>query len=200
MKTKHLILIFISIIILIFIFSIIELRPRHSDLTLRVPKNGTYNASVGNIIYGLGNNDMGASLKLTLSINGNDVNTFIPYENVKTITGFGLHWDVAISPNGEYAYVTNYNSNTISMVNLTSDAIVNTIKGFDFPWSITVSPNGYYIYVVNFKGNNMKVYTTYKSIYKLPLNPGTYKVNVSTSGNSNYNSNSILKIFKITIP
>ena len=122
-------------------------------LSLTIPNNSIYNDSFRNIVYGLGSNSS-ESLNFSLYINGNVVNTFKSFIIYKTISGFDVSGGVAVSPNGSYAYVTNFGNNNLSIVNLTTDSIVKTISGFDNPEGVAVSPNGAYIYVIN-NGNGI---------------------------------------------
>ncbi len=56
---------------------------------------------------------------------------------------------VAISPNGNFAYVTNSKSDNVSVIDTTTNTIVNTITVGDFPQGIAITPNGTLAYVAN---------------------------------------------------
>lgn len=77
----------------------------------------------------------------------------IPRAAANTIIGFNSPYDIAISPNYNYFYVTNNGSNTVSIVDPTTNTIVGTINGFNRPVGISITPNGTFAYVANF-GNN----------------------------------------------
>ncbi len=73
------------------------------------------------------------------------------------ITGFSGPFAIAITPDGKYAYITNFGSNnfspvgtTVSVVNLSSNAIVATITAGIQPSGIAIAPDGCYAYVSNY--------------------------------------------------
>lgn len=76
---------------------------------------------------------------------------------VNTITGFSGPFYIAITPNGRYAYVTNFGSNnyvpigqTVSVVDLHCNAIVATIDVGIQPAGIAITPDGAFVYVTNY--------------------------------------------------
>ncbi len=73
------------------------------------------------------------------------------------LTGFSGPFGIAITPNGKYAYVTNFGSNnfepigsTVSVVKLSTNAIVATINLAIQPAGIAITPNGRFAYVTNY--------------------------------------------------
>jgi YVTN family beta-propeller protein len=76
---------------------------------------------------------------------------------IHTITGFSGPFALAITPNGKYAYVTNFGSNnfdpigtTVSVVDLTSYSIIASINCDIQPSGIAITPDGKYVYVTNY--------------------------------------------------
>ena len=74
-----------------------------------------------------------------------------------TIHGFSGPFAIAITPNGKYAYVTNFGSNnfepigtTVSVVDLTTYTIVATINLGIQPSGIAITPDGRYAYASNY--------------------------------------------------
>lgn len=65
--------------------------------------------------------------------------------------------DVALI-NNSYAYVTNSYNNTLALLDLNNDKVVNVIKGFDYPVYVAISPNGKLAYVSNIGIGNSKIY------------------------------------------
>ncbi len=55
--------------------------------------------------------------------------------------------NVAISPDGEYAYVTNSGSNSISVIDTATNTVATTITGLLHPFDVALTPNGEYTYV-----------------------------------------------------
>ncbi|RXA15078.1 PKD domain-containing protein [Methanosarcina sp. MSH10X1] len=53
------------------------------------------------------------------------------------------------TPAPSYAYITNFNSNTVSVINTSSDAVTATVPVGKKPMGVAVSPDGTRIYVAN---------------------------------------------------
>ena len=69
--------------------------------------------------------------------------------------------DIAISPSGTYAYVTNEYANNVVIINTATNTVVNSItSGFNFPVGVSFSPSGTYAYVANFNSNNVVIINT----------------------------------------
>lgn len=56
--------------------------------------------------------------------------------------------EIAIDPNGDFAYVTNVLSNDISKIQISNNMVVDNIKGFTKPLIVEVSPDNELLYVV----------------------------------------------------
>jgi YVTN family beta-propeller protein len=54
---------------------------------------------------------------------------------------------VAVAPNGEYAYVANYGSGTVSVINTATNTAPVTITVGTDPKAVAVTPDGAYVYV-----------------------------------------------------
>ena len=75
-------------------------------------------------------------------------------------SGFAAPDFIAITPDGQYAYVTNLFSAGVTVIDTASNTIVSTPgldSGFFFPQSITITPNGAYAYVTNGLSSNSVV-------------------------------------------
>ncbi|HTI58538.1 beta-propeller fold lactonase family protein [Mucilaginibacter sp.] len=59
-----------------------------------------------------------------------------------------------------YAYIANYGSNTISVVNTANNTVVATIPVGTSPWGVSVSRDGTRVYVSNQGSNNVSVINT----------------------------------------
>lgn len=80
------------------------------------------------------------------------------------IPGFDGPSGIVITPDGRYAYVNNYgivmgggNGNTVSVVDLSIDTIVDTIvlgPVNTAPAALAITPDGAYVYVVNYESGN----------------------------------------------
>ena len=88
----------------------------------------------------------------TVSIIQTSTNTVIG-----TITGFSGPFAIQITPNGFYAYVTNFGSNnftpagtTVSVIDLGKNVITDTITVGKQPSGIAFTPHGRFAYVANY--------------------------------------------------
>ena len=76
---------------------------------------------------------------------------------IATIPGFSGPFAIAISPDDDYAYVTNFGSNnfspfgtTISVIDLNHNEIIDTINLGIQPAGIAITPSGNYAYATNY--------------------------------------------------
>jgi YVTN family beta-propeller protein len=86
---------------------------------------------------------------------------------------------IVITPDQKYLYVTNYGEDTVSVIDLSTNAVVQTIPVGDGPYGISVTPSGDFVYVVNQLSNTVSViftnhggtgaYTDYKVIATIPV-------------------------------
>ena len=67
---------------------------------------------------------------------------------------------MAFAPNGKYLYMTNSNGGSISIVNTTTNLVIDNISTGYFPSDIQVSPDGSYVYVTNYEGDSISVINT----------------------------------------
>lgn len=81
---------------------------------------------------------------IVLSVSNSDLNSFF----VNTAVGSNPS-GLAITPNGQYVYVTNINDNTVSIVSTTTNKVVQTISGFNQPYTVSINPAGTKAYVTN---------------------------------------------------
>src|SRR5690606_10111281 len=61
---------------------------------------------------------------------------------------------------GPYAYITNANSNSVSVIDTSTNTVIATIPVGTFPYGVAVSPNGTRVYIINELGNNVSVIDT----------------------------------------
>ena len=74
---------------------------------------------------------------------------------------------IAVTPDGNYIYVANTNSDNVSVISTKTNTVINTINlGAENPYSLVVSPNGKFIYVVG--DNEIQI------IYISPIIHGVY--------------------------
>ena len=68
--------------------------------------------------------------------------------------------EVAVSPNGRRVYVTNEDSDSVSVINTKTNKVSKTMTGFNLPLGLAVTPNGKELYVANVNDNTVSVIDT----------------------------------------
>ncbi|WP_328961564.1 hypothetical protein [Streptomyces virginiae] len=63
-------------------------------------------------------------------------------------------------PPGTYAYVANFQDDTVSVINTATKTVVVTVPVGDAPWEVAVSPNGTRAYVTNANADTVSVIDT----------------------------------------
>ena len=87
------------------------------------------------------------------------------YKVVNTIDGMASPEDVAITPDGKWAYVANYDTGSVGVVNLSSWSVTTNITLGPYPltygpFGLVVSPNGAYAYVTDTGSSSVSVIDT----------------------------------------
>jgi YVTN family beta-propeller protein len=72
------------------------------------------------------------------------------------VTGAG-HKGAAYNPNNNDIYVANYNTNTVSVIDGRTNAVIANIPGFNGPWGIAFNPPNGKMYVTNERSNLVSV-------------------------------------------
>ncbi|MEM3846926.1 MAG: YncE family protein [Candidatus Parvarchaeota archaeon] len=101
---------------------------------------------------------------------------------------------VAVTPNGQYVYVANVNSNTVSVISTSNDSVFKTIPVGSVPVGVAVTPNGQYVYVTNC-GNGASttvslISTSTNSVFKnISVGSGPKGVAITPNGQYVYVAN-----------
>ena len=66
----------------------------------------------------------------------------------------------SVSAAGTYAYVANYGSNTVSVINTSTNTVSATVTVGTGPIGVAINPAGTYVYVANNGGNTVSVINT----------------------------------------
>jgi len=82
---------------------------------------------------------------------------------IDTITVGQAPWGIAITPDGQHAYVAN-TSGTISVIDTTTNTVTATISDSDGPFGVAVTPDGTRAYVSNGAGTVSVVDTSSNTI------------------------------------
>ncbi|WP_440956043.1 PKD domain-containing protein [Methanosarcina sp. Mfa9] len=96
-------------------------------------------------------------------------------------------------PDMPYAlYITNSESNNVSVINTSTDNITATVPVGTCPWGVAVTPDGKKVYVVNHRSDNVSVIdtATNKVIATVPVGSYPWGVAISQAGTKVYVANS----------
>ena len=92
--------------------------------------------------------------------------------------------------NAGFAYIANENSNTISVINTTTNTVVADLKAGSNPFGVSVSPDGSAVYVGNYSSGNVSVINTATlGITTIPVGLNPEGVAVSPDGSTLYVAN-----------
>src|SRR6266478_4146409 len=121
---------------------------------------------------------------------------------------------VAISPNGQFAYVTNTGAicdlcsfnqpPSVSVIDTTTYSVVATIPVGQYPAGVAVTPNGAFAYVANFNSNSVSVIDTATNTVTATVGVGINPLSVAITPNgafayvTNYTSASVSVISTTT--
>ena len=90
-----------------------------------------------------------------------------------------------------YAYITNYNSNTVSVINTSSNTVIATVDVRNNPHGVAVNPAGTKVYVTNEEDKTVSVIDTATNTVTATVNVGKqpYGVAVNPIGTKVYVAN-----------
>ncbi|HEY7080890.1 MAG TPA: YncE family protein, partial [Nitrososphaeraceae archaeon] len=98
---------------------------------------------------------------------------------IKTIAVGNGPVGIAFNPNNGDMYVTNFGSNTVSVIDTTTNTVVATITVGSAPQFIAFNPNNGHMYVTNRGSNNVSV------IGPTPTPPPQITITSAIDGNNN---------------
>lgn len=97
---------------------------------------------------------------------------------------------VAVSPDGDYVYVSNRQDGTVSVIDTGSDSVAATIPVGDDPLEVAVSPDGDHVYVTSLLDGAVSVIDTETdSVTTIAVGNGPRGVAVSPDGDTAYVTN-----------
>ncbi len=91
---------------------------------------------------------------------------------------------VAVTPNGDYVYVTNFQSDSVLVISIARATVTATIRVGSAPSGLSVTPNGDYIYVANQLSNSVSVIntTTNTVTATIPVGSAPYGLAITPNG------------------
>ena len=106
---------------------------------------------------------------------------------IATIPVVSNLWDVAVTPNGEYAYVTNDTvSGSVSVISTATNTVTATVPVGSGPNSVAVAPNGEYAYVTNNGSGSVSVISTATNTVTATVTVGSDPGGVAVTPNGAY--------------
>ncbi len=107
-------------------------------------------------------------------------------------------YGIAITPNGQYAYIADNRTNALSIFDLTNNtALSETINTGNNPYAIALTPDGYYAYVTNNGSSDVSVIDISNNTSINYINVGNSPVGIAITPDGQYayvanaNSNNI---------
>jgi len=122
---------------------------------------------------------------------------------IKTIssTDFSSPQNVAITPDGAYAYVTNF-SGGVTVIRTSDNTVITTVTAGTAPYGIDITPDGNFAYVSNFTSNDVTVIQTSTNtvVATIPTTSGgTWLRDVKISPDGQYAFVAVQTTFKTEI-
>lgn len=124
-------------------------KPNRVDATITVGNSPSGIAVTPNTLfaYVANNNNAAISGGDTVSVLNLTNNTV---ELTISDSSFSGPYSVTINAAGTKAYVTNSNSTTVTIIDITTNTVTGTITGFDGPSGFVITPDGNHAYVNNY--------------------------------------------------
>ena len=94
------------------------------------------------------------------------------------------------APSG-FAYITNYRSNNVTVINIGNNKVASTITVGSGPWGVAISPDGTLAYITNNISNDVSVINTAtnKVVINIPVDLNPIGAEVSPDGSRLYVTN-----------
>ena len=93
---------------------------------------------------------------------------------------------IAITPNGQYAYVANWGGTTVSVISTSNDSAFKVITVGSNPRGVAITPNGQYAYVANYGSNTVSVISTSSNSVVSTIPAGTNPWGITITPNGQY--------------
>jgi YVTN family beta-propeller protein len=135
--------------------------------------------------------NMSTEAKITLPIGAFYGFSLFPYTKTTTTVSVGnTPRGIAVSPNGTEVYVANSGSNNVSIINTSTDKVVDTFSVEENPVGVAVSPDGQKVYVANSDSNTVSVINiAANNTTSVPVGNRPYGVAVVPDGKKVYVTN-----------
>lgn len=93
---------------------------------------------------------------------------------------------IAVTPNGNLAYVANATDDTVYAIDTISNTVIASIAVPSFPWGVACSPDGTSVYVSSQSGNTLSVIDTGTNAVSKTISVGSLPLGVAVNPNGMY--------------
>jgi YVTN family beta-propeller protein len=97
----------------------------------------------------------------------------------------GVPFKVAVTPNGETAYVADISRNVVTPISTATNKAGKPIKVGDGPFTLVITPNGKEVYTANDDSNTVTEISTATNKAAKPIPVGAYPVLIAVPANGN---------------
>ena len=96
--------------------------------------------------------------------------------------GNGPWGGIAVSPDSEFVYVTNFSDDTVSVIRTSDNMVYDTIDVGDGPTGVAMTPDGAFLYVSDYNSSTVSVIdTSNNSVIGLPISVGKNPFGISVT-------------------
>ena len=105
--------------------------------------------------------------------------------------GTGPYGGIKVSPEGDFAYVSNYGDGTVSVIKTTDETVMDTITVGTRPFGVSMTPHGDFAYVSNYGSNSVSFIRTSDNTVEdsIPVGQGPFGLSMMPGGESIYVNN-----------
>lgn len=104
---------------------------------------------------------------------------------------------VSIADAAPFAYITNHNSNNVSVIDTAKDVVTATVNVGSLPWGTAVTPDGTKIYVANWGSNTVSIIDMATNTVSATVNVGSnpFVVAITPDGTNIYWQTKVATLF-----
>ena len=103
-----------------------------------------------------------------------------------TVTVGSSPYGVAITPDGNYAYVTNHGSGTVSVIQISTNKVTSTVTVGSSPYGVAITPDGNYAYVANYGSGTVSVIQISTNTVTATITVGSNPIGVAITPDGTY--------------
>ena len=93
---------------------------------------------------------------------------------------------VAITPDGSYAYVANYDSGTVSVIEISTNTVTTTVTVGTGPVGVAITPDGSYAYVANYGSGTVSVIQISTNTVTATVTVGSHPYGIAITPDGSY--------------